>query len=323
MKDQRIVDRGVRLGLKHSAAMRQRVAHRAVHLRDAAQRVGILHAAAVAVRLADLAAFQHAPQVGRGLHLSGVRTRLVNALVKCRVGPFERVAAQAAEHVGGIHQCFRRKQRQRAHSQHGLRAIDQRDGFLGFQYQRLDLRPLQRLRAGNAHAFLVEALAFADQRQRQMRQRSQIAARAHASLRRHNRSDAAVEHLAERVDDDGPHAGVALGERVGPQQHHGARFRDGQRLAHADRVRAHQVDLQFANLVAGDAHVAQFADAGGDGIGDLVAGDDLVDDGARPVDRLARVGSEKHGAALDRHFAHRFERQIVSVDVECVQEGSP
>ena len=173
--------------------------------------------------------------------------------------------------------------------------------------------------AGNPHAFLVETFAFADQSQRQMRQRSQIAARAHAALRRHHRSDAAVEHFAERVDDDGPHARVPLGERIRPQQHHGAGFRDGERFAHADRMRAHQVDLQFANLLAGDAHVAQFADAGGDGVGDLVAGDDLIDDRACLVDRFPRVRREQDGAAFGRDFADRFERQIVSVDVECVQ----
>ena len=98
--------------------------------------------------------------------------------------------------------------------------------------------------------FFVETLAFADQRQRQMRQRRQISARAHAALRGHQRSDAAIQHFAKRVDDGRAHAGVALGQRIGAQQHHGASLRDGKRLAHADRVGAHQVDLQFADLVS-------------------------------------------------------------------------
>ena len=41
---------------------------------------------------------------------------------------------------------------------------------------------------GTRTALLVEALALADQSQRQMRQRSQIAARTYAALRRHNRA---------------------------------------------------------------------------------------------------------------------------------------
>jgi len=63
---QRIIDRGVRLGLKHRAAMSEGVAHRAMHLWDATQRVGVLHAAAVAMRLADLALFEQTAQVRRG-----------------------------------------------------------------------------------------------------------------------------------------------------------------------------------------------------------------------------------------------------------------
>jgi hypothetical protein len=62
-------------------------------------------------------------------------------------------------------------------------------------------------------------------------------------------------------------------------------------------VRAHQVHLQLTNLVAGDAHVAQFAHAGGDGVGELVAGDNLVDDRACQVDCLPRVRRQQGGAA--------------------------
>ena len=91
----------------------------------------------------------------------------------------------------------------------------------------------------------------------------------------------------------------------------------------ARRVRAHQVDLQFANLVADNAHVAELAHAGGDGVGDFVAGDDLIDHGARPVHSLARVRRQEHGTAFGRDFAHRFQREIVAVNVKCVQESFP
>ena len=46
---------------------------------------------------------------------------------------------------------------------------------------------------------------------------------------------------------------------------------------------AYEVHLQFTNLVAGNADLAQFPDAGSDCVSDLVAGNDLVDDGPRPV----------------------------------------
>ena len=66
--------------------------------------------------------------------------------------------------------------------------------------------------AGTRIAFLVKTFAFADQRQRQVRQGSQIAAGSHAALRRHHRSDAAIQHLANRVDDGPAHSGVSFGK---------------------------------------------------------------------------------------------------------------
>ncbi len=125
--------------------------------------------------------------------------------------------------------------------------------------------------ARDAIALVIETFAFADQSQRQMRQRSQIAARANAALRGNERSHAAIEHLAKRVDDDAAHAGESLGEGIGAQQHHCPSFRNGKRLADSDGVGSQQIYLQFANLVAGNAHIAEFADAGGDRIGEFVA----------------------------------------------------
>src|SRR5208282_3213402 len=69
---QRVIDRRVRLGLKHGAAMGKRVAHRAMHLRNTAQRISILHASAVAMRRSDLTLFEQTAQVRRGPDLSGM-----------------------------------------------------------------------------------------------------------------------------------------------------------------------------------------------------------------------------------------------------------
>src|ERR1700728_2156358 len=92
-EDQWIFDCGIRLRFKNSTAMGHCVAHRSVYMRDAALRICVLHPTTVAMRLTDLAAFQHASQVGGRLHLSGVRTRFVNALVKGGVRSLKRVAA--------------------------------------------------------------------------------------------------------------------------------------------------------------------------------------------------------------------------------------
>ena len=60
-----------------------------MHLRYAAQRVSVLYSAALAVRLANLAAFEHAAQIRRGLHLSAVRTSFMNALIERRIGSLQ------------------------------------------------------------------------------------------------------------------------------------------------------------------------------------------------------------------------------------------
>ena len=69
-KHQRVVHRRVDFDLQHLAAVGQRVAHRAMHLRHAAQGVGILHAVAVAMRFAHRAAFEHLAQIRGRLHLA-------------------------------------------------------------------------------------------------------------------------------------------------------------------------------------------------------------------------------------------------------------
>ena len=172
----------------------------------------------------------------------------MNAFIEGDVGSLERVAGHGADHVGGIDQRFRRQQRQDPIASIACVPLISEMASLASSTSGLICALLQRLRAGNARASR-RAFAFADQHQRQMRQRRQIAACAHAALRRHQRRDAAVQHLADRVDDNCADAGVSLGERIGAQQHHGAGFSDGKRFADADRMRAHQDSLAVRESV--------------------------------------------------------------------------
>ena len=98
--------------------MGEGVAHRAMHLRHAAQRVGILHLLALEVRLANDAAFQHAAQVLRHQQLPGMRARLMNALVEGDVGALQRVQRESAQHVGGVGQNLRLQDGQQPDRQH-------------------------------------------------------------------------------------------------------------------------------------------------------------------------------------------------------------
>ena len=180
-----------------------------MNLRDAAQRVGILHLLTFQVRFANDAAFQHAAQVLRHQHLSGVGTRLVNALVEGDVGAFQRVQGESAMTSAVSARTSARSMVNSPMASIRLRAVDQRDGFLRLEHQRLDVGALHRVRRRHQLAFVVD-LAFADQAERQMRKRRKVTAGAYASLRRNDRMHPAIQHFAEGVDHDRTHTAKNL-----------------------------------------------------------------------------------------------------------------
>jgi uncharacterized RmlC-like cupin family protein len=134
-------------------------------------------------------------------------------------------------------------------------------------------------------------------------------------LRGHNGREAPVEHFAEDVDYLGADSGVAFRKRVSAKQHHGPGLGYGKRFAHANRVGSNQVDLELANLVGGNAHVGELAHAGGNGIGNLVIGDQGVYDGAGLVHGRAGSRIEQHRSAGDCDLLYFFQCEVVSVDV--------
>jgi hypothetical protein len=87
-------------------------------------------------------------------------------------------------------------------------------------------------------------------------------------------------------------------------------------------VRAHQIDLQLANLWASDLDVAKLSHSGGNRVRRLVVGDKLVDNCSRPVDSFASFCEQQDGTPLDCYFPNRFQSQIVSVDVKSLQGNS-
>ncbi len=234
---------------------------------------------------------------------------------KATIRTLQRVERKRANNVRAVGQDFRLQHAQQSHRQHGLRAVDQRDGFLSFQRQRLDARMLQAFGPRDRLA-LMHNLAFRNQGQRQVSQRSQIATCPHAALRRNHGMDAAIHHLAQGVDHGRPNSRAAFGQRIRAQQHHRAHHVLAQRLAHSGCVRAHQIDLQLANVVLRNMKIGEMADAGIDRIGDAIAGHQVIDDGARAVHCHARFRLQQNRLALINPLAHVFESQIVAVNVE-------
>ncbi len=180
------------------------------------------------------------------------------------------------------------RQPERRHRRHELRAVDQRETLLRLQPHGRQTGAGQCL--GARHTDTVdEGLPLADERQREMRERCQVAARAHRAPRRHVRDDPRVEDGEQQLD--GLHAGarVALRDRVRAQHHRGAHDLVGIRLPDAARVAAQQAQLQFLGLLLRDRLRDEAAEAGVDPVGVLAP---------EPVDERPRAGHP-----LDRTLA--------------------
>jgi len=81
-----------------------------------------------------------------------------------------------------------------------LRAIQEREPFLGLQDQRLDSQFTQRLRRRHSRAFQGD-LAFADQGRGKVRQRRQIARSANRALPGQDRQCIGIQQRGQSLDD--------------------------------------------------------------------------------------------------------------------------
>ena len=146
-----------------------------------------------------------------------------------------------------------------------------------------------------------ERLALADQHEREVGERREVARAADRALRGDDGHDVALEQRAQQLDELDAHARVAAPQRLGEQEEHAAHGVARQRLAGADGVRAHQVALQRARVRRVDAHAREAAEAGREAVHGLARGDEPLDRGAPALDARALVASSsrRRGAAGD------------------------
>ena len=191
---------------------------------------------------------------------------------------------------------------QRADAGHELGPVQQGQAFLG---------AAARAVRGPARASAVGArdrartvhrrLALADDDQRQVGQRRQVARGAQAAAGRHDRVHGRVEHRDQQLDDLDADAGEPDGQGVGAEHEHGPHDLVGQRIADAGRVATDQVALELGGLIGRDPDVGQVAEAGRDAV-----------DGLRPsatsrsiTAREAAIRSAAAGSSDDRSPAPR------------------
>ena len=113
-----------------------------------------------------------------------------------------------------------------------------------------------------------------------MGQGGQVAAGAHAALARHHGHDVAVQAFRQQVDGLGPDAAMALQEAVDAGGHEGAGLVLRQGLTHTGGMAADQVELEQLELVRGNDHRGELAEARVDAIDRAALGHDAVHHGA-------------------------------------------
>ena len=153
----------------------EQVARRAVHLRRATKRVRVLHLVAPAVRLDDRRALEQAQHVARRRALTAQRSQRVHLRDERVARALQRLERERARAVGGLREPPRAHERERALRGHELRAVDQRQPFLRDQPHRLEPGALERV--GAVEQLAVEPCpSLADERQREVRERREVAA---------------------------------------------------------------------------------------------------------------------------------------------------
>ena len=192
----------------------------------------------------------------------------MNRRMEARQRALQRLERHGARDVAGTAEPERPHEPERRDRRHELRPVDQREPFLRLQSHRLESRRSERL--GPRHPDALEhRLALTDERQRQMRERCEIAARTDRPARRHVRDDPGVEDGEEQLDRLDARAGVALCDRVRAQHHRGAHDIVGVRLADAARVTAEQSQLKLLGLVVRDRLGDEPSEASVDPVGVL------------------------------------------------------
>ncbi len=204
-------------------------------------------------------------------------------------------------------------QEQHAASGHHLAAVDESEPFL--------VREAQRLQPGFAQSFAGgERLAreahvsFADQRQRHVRERSQISARSERTLRRNHRKYVMLEHRLQPLDQNRSNSGESLGEEVQLEEENGADFVVGERRAHAGGVAAHDIDLQILEVRRGDDDVREMPDPGVDPVDDAPFADAALEKCAAALDPLHRRRRNACGRTLAGGAHHVGEPQPVPLE---------
>ena len=203
----------------------------------------------------------------------------------------------------------RANERERGHAGHELRPVDEREPFLRLEHDRRE--PCLGECIGAAQQPPVErGLPLAHEGQRQMRQRCEVAARADRPPGGHVRHEPRAEDGEQQLDRLDADAGVALRERVRPEQHRGPHDVVGVRLADTAGVAAEQSQLELGGLLGRDRLGDEAPEARVHAVR-MVADLRLEELARRDRSRAAPL-AERHLPSLDGDVPDILDREVVT-----------
>ena len=250
----------------------------------------------------------------------GDGTQRLDALLEGADGGAQALQAHRADQVGRVEERLAVGDQHAADGGHELGAVEEAEALFGLQRDGREPGGLQGRPARLAPPVLRQQLALAHHREHEVRGRGEVAGGAQRAPRRHPRHDVGVDARGQVLGHREPDARVAARHRVQADGHRRAHDLARERRAQPDGVAAHQVLLQLADLVDGDVRGGQQAEAGGDAVGDLLAGDDGGDDVVGRLDALARGSAEGHlgPAARDGDDLVDGERRVADDELRHV-----
>ncbi|MCY1401799.1 hypothetical protein D9M71_169230 [compost metagenome] len=289
---QRVVGHGVGFDHQHFGGLAELGQAGPHDLRLAAQGVGILDLIAVLVRVGNFAALAEQMTVGgSGIDLTTLATGGMNPRIERRTRAQYGFNGQAATGQGASEEVLAFKQAAQGECSGHLRTIEQCQAFLGRQGQGLQAGHSQRF--GSLQPLpLVAGLAFAQQHQRHVRQRGQVAGSTDRTLERDVWIHLGVDQGNQRIDHFTTNARETTAQAVDLEHHDQAAQRVADRLADAGGMGQHQRALQVFQVGAGNAGGSQQAEPCVDAIRGAILGKNLLNASDAGFDRGPGAGIE-------------------------------
>ena len=249
-----------------------------------------------------------------GVELSLMRTHNVHGTVERIDAAVVGIERHGGYIVGPVAELRGLDDRPAAEGSHVLRAVEQRQAFLGGQVDGLPPHLLQQF--GSTHQLtLVFHLAQSDERQAEMGQRHEVAGAAHRALHVDHGVDLVVEEVDETLHGIEFAARIAIGERLYLEQDHQLHDLVGDALTDTAGMTHHQVDLQLRELVFADGDIAQRSETGRHAIDRHFGfGNLLVEILTASRDAMHGIVAQLEFVVAPQNLPHLVESQVACAD---------